>query len=147
MSNETLLNMKRFSLMLFGLVAMSVIVGCSTTSSGNTERGPQGTIAYYVQIESSEPGARVEANDDYVGKTPMSLKIFGDKDGTFHNFGTMDYIIKVYPVRTGQYVQTKAFKTGGWWTPEDKIPSRLYFDLDLKTERFSIDLPAHKTNE
>mgnify|MGYP007030110543 CR=1 FL=1 len=62
----------------------------------------------------------------------MTLKIFGDKDGTFHNFGSYQYVIKAYPVRQGQYVQTKVFRTGGWFTSEDKIPSRIYFDMNLE---------------
>jgi hypothetical protein len=138
--------MKKLSISIVAFTTLIALGGCSTTDGNGTLRGPGGTIAYSVQIESSEPGARVEANGDYVGKTPMTLKIFGDRDGTFHNFGSYDYIIQVYPVRAGQYVQTRSFRTGGWWTPEDKIPKKLFFDLDLKTERFSIDLPAPKTN-
>lgn len=138
--------MKTITLVLLGL-AVTFFAGCATNDSGNIERGPDGTIASCVQIESSEPGARIEANADYVGKTPMTLKIFGDKDGTFHNFGSYDYVIKVYPVRPGQDVQTKVFKTGGWFTQEDRIPSRLLFDLDLKAEGFSIDAPSPKTNQ
>lgn len=116
------------------------LIGCATS---NVERGPQGTIAYNVQIEASDPGARVEANGDYVGKTPMVLKIFGDKDGTFHNFGSDKYIIQVFPVRTNQFIQTKVFRTGGWFSQEDRVPSRLYFDLNQKTEGFLLDLPKY----
>ncbi len=68
------------------LATAIVLAGCSSAPP-DAERGPNGTIAYYVQVESSEPGVRIEANNDYVGKTPLTLKIFGDKDGTFHNFG------------------------------------------------------------
>lgn len=106
-----------------------------------TERGPNGTIAYLVQVESSEPGVRIEANNDYIGKTPLTLKIFGDKDGTFHNFGSSEYIIKAYPANTNQYPQTKVFRTGGWFSQEDKIPSHVYFDMSQKSSGFSIDLP------
>ena len=133
----------RFSL-FFTAIIIVMLSGCATSPSRNGERGPGGTIAYYVEVECTEPGARIEVNDDYVGKTPMTLKIFGDQDGTFHNFGSQDYIIKVFPVRAGQHVQTKAFRTGGWWSSEDTIPKRIYFDLDQKTEGFSIDLPQTK---
>jgi len=133
----------------FVLLALTISIGpgCDTPSKAGRERGPGGTVAYEVQIESSEPGARVEANGDYVGKTPMTLRIFGDRDGTFHNFGKFDYVIKVYPVRPGQSVQTKTFGTGGWFRPEDRVPGRLYFDLDLRSEGFSIDLPAAKESK
>src|SRR5690349_17158977 len=93
------------------LLALVLLTACATDH--NVEHGRDGTIAYNVQIESSDPGARVEANGDYVGKTPMTLKIFGDKDGTF------------FPVRTNQFVQTKVFRTGGWFSQEDRVASRL----------------------
>lgn len=82
------------------------------------ERGarPQGTIAYEIEIESSDPGARVEVNGDTLGKTPLKLKVFGDRDGTFHNFGSRDYVVKCYPVQPSQRVQSKAFRTGGWFS-------------------------------
>jgi hypothetical protein len=31
-----------------------------------------------------------------LGKSPTTLKIFGDKDGTFHNFGSYEFVIKAY---------------------------------------------------
>ena len=99
-------------------LAIALLPGCATAPPG-AERGPAGTIAYYVQVESSEPGVRIEANNDYIGKAPLTLKIFGDKDGTFHNFGSSDYIIRAYPLSTNQYIQTKVFRTGGWFSQED----------------------------
>lgn len=122
------------------LVTASVLAGCSTTPP-NAEKGRDGTIAYYVQVESSEPGVRIEANNDYVGTTPLKLKIFGDKDGTFHNFGSYEYIIRAFPLNTNQYMQTKVFRCGKWFTQEDRIPGRIHFDMSQKTSGFSIDLP------
>ena len=118
------------------------LLGCSSVPP-NTEKGPQGTIAYLVQIECSVPGVRIEANNDYIGKTPCALKIFGDQDGTFHNFGSHEYTIKAYPdsASTNLFVQTKVFRTGGWFSQEDKIPSRIYFDMNQKTSGVSVDLP------
>jgi hypothetical protein len=105
-----------------------VIAGCST-SGPKPEKGPQGTIAYYVEVESSEPGARIEVDNEYVGKTPLTLKIFGDKDGSFHNFGKFDYTITTSPVRAGQQPQTKVFKTGRLFTGEDRIPKKIFFEF------------------
>jgi hypothetical protein len=119
---------------------LSLLAGCASYPP-NAERGPEGTMAYYVQIECSDPGVRIEANDDYIGKAPLTLKIFGDRDGTFHNFGSSDYIIRAYPLSTNQFIQTKVFRTGGWFSQEDKIPSRIYFDMNQRTSGFSIDLP------
>ena len=116
-----------------------VIGFCGCASSGGRERGPDGTVAYSVHVESSDPGARVEVNDDCVGVTPLDVKVFGDRDGTFHNFGTSDFVIRVHPVRQGQNVQSKTFRTGGWFGQEDRIPSRLFFDLNLKSEGFTVE--------
>ena len=120
---------------LFGVpLLMLGLCGCSTTDSaakGSVERGRDGTIAYNVLIESSEPGVRIEANNDYIGNTPLTLKIFGDKDGTFHNFGSYDYVIRALPVKPGQHVQTKVFHTGQWFRDEDKIPKRVFFEMGI----------------
>lgn len=118
----------KHTLLLSTLTAL-VVAGCATTDNTKAEKGPNGTIAYLVEVESSEPGARIEANNDYVGKTPCTLKIFGDKDGTFHNFGSYHYTVTAYPVRAGQQRQTKDFRTGGWFTPEDRIPKKIFFDF------------------
>ena len=132
--------MKQIAFFLLSLTASTLICGCASSPPG-VERGPDGTIAYLVQVESSEPGVRIEANNDYIGKTPCTLKIFGDKDGTFHNFGSFEYVIKAYPANTNQYPQTKLFRTGGWFSQEDRVPSRIFFDMSQKTSGFSVDLP------
>ena len=118
------------------LGAALLLAGCATSSgtAENAEQGPDGTIAYYVDVESSEPGAKIETNGDYIGPAPLRLKIWGDKDGTFHNFGSYSYTIRAYPVRPGQQIQTKEFRTGGWFTPEDMIPKRVYFDFGVTAE-------------
>ena len=132
--------MKRENLCATILVSASMLAGCATAPRG-AEKGPNGTIAYMVQVETSEPGMRIEVNNDYIGKTPLTLKIFGDKDGTFHNFGSSEYIVRALPANTNQFMQTKVFRTGGWFSQEDKVPSRIYFDMSQKTSGFSIDLP------
>ena len=111
------------------VLAAVILAGCATDGGQKPEKGPHGTIAYLVAVESSEPGARIEANSEDVGRTPMTLKIFGDKDGTFHNFGSYRYTITAFPIRAGQQPQTKEFRTGGWFTPEDMIPKRIFFDF------------------
>ena len=110
--------------------ALLAFAGCATTfTAEKPERGPNGTIAYLVEVESSEPGARIEANKEYTGRTPCTLKIFGDKDGTFHNFGSYHYTVTAYPIRPGHQPQTKDFRTGGWFTSEDRIPMKIFFDF------------------
>jgi len=115
------------------MLAALILAGCAT-SGPKPEKGPEGTIAYLVEVESSEPGARIEVNNESVGKTPMTLKIFGDKDGTFHNFGSYEYRVTASPIRAGQQPQTKVFKTGGWFTSEDRVPKKIFFDFGALPE-------------
>ncbi len=112
-----------------GLAAVALLAGCETIPPG-AERGPNGTMAYNVSIESSEPGVRIEANGEYVGNTPLTLKIFGDADGTFHDFGSYFYVVQAFPLHTNQFVQTRVFRTGRLFTPEDYIPRQIYFDMN-----------------
>ena len=109
------------------------------TSAVKPERGPDGTIAYFVDVETSDPGSRIEANNEDVGKSPMQLKIYGDKDGSFHNFGSYNYTVRAYPVKQGQFIQTKVFHTGGFFTGEDKIPKRIYFDLNAPSSAIEVN--------
>src|SRR5258708_30040063 len=121
--------MKTTILFAGGLAALGLAAGCATTPPG-AERGPDGTMAYLVQIEASEPGVKIEANGQPVGTAPMTLKIFGDPDGTFHDFGSYYYIVRALPLATNQFVQTRVFRTGHMLTPEDQIPKRIYFDMN-----------------
>ena len=105
------------------------LVGCQTVPPG-AEPGPHGTIAYDVLIDASTPGAKVEANGAVVGTTPLHLKIFGDVDGTFHDFGSDYYVINALPLATNQYAQTRVFGTGRWFGPEDHIPREIHFDMN-----------------
>jgi len=120
--------MKTGICVVLGLVATGLLAGCESTPPG-AERGPHGTIAYDVMVESFPPGARIEANGQIVGNAPLHLKIFGDKDGTFHDFGSFYYIVRALPIATNQYVQTRVFRTGRLFTPEDHIPQRIDFDM------------------
>ena len=120
----------KIAMMLGGsLAAMGFLTGCETIPPG-AERGPDGTMAYQVQIEASEPGVRIVANGQEVGTTPLTLKIFGDPDGTFHDFGAYEYVIQAFPLHTNQFVQTRVFRTGHLFTPEDYIPRQIYFDMN-----------------
>lgn len=121
----------RSLLLLAAVSALTFVCGCSSPNAAvaGAERGPRGTIAYKVLIESSEPGVRIEANKEFVGNTPLELKVFGDKDGTFHCFGSPHYVIQAIPVKPGQNLQTKFFRTGEAFTGEDMIPRRIFFDM------------------
>ncbi len=115
-------------LMAGALASIAILTGCETIPPG-AERGPNGTVAYNVIIEASEPGAAIKANGQDVGNTPVTLKIYGDPDGTFHDFGSYYYVIQALPLATNQFAQTRVFRTGHLFTPEDMVPRQIYFDM------------------
>jgi len=121
--------MKSLTILAGSAALVALLTGCESIPPG-AERGPDHTMAYHVQIEASEPGVRIEANQQYVGNAPLTLKIFGDPDGTFHDFGSYYYIIQAIPTKTNQFVQTAVFRTGHLFSPEDRIPRRIYFDMN-----------------
>jgi len=131
----------RTKIVLVGTVAtIGLLAGCCNIPPG-AERGPHCTMAYNVPVEASEPGVRIEANGQFVGTTPMTLKIFGDPDGTFHDFGSYYYVIQAIPAKTNQYVQTGAFRTGHLFTPEDYIPKQVHFDMNQPPPPYPANPP------
>lgn len=116
-----------------GTAAAIFLAGCETIPPG-AERGPNHTMAYDVLVEASEPGARIEANGQDVGNTPLHLKIFGDPDGTFHDFGSPYYVIKALPLTTNQFEQARFFGTGHLFGPEDHIPQKIFFDMNQRQQ-------------
>lgn len=58
------------------------------------------------------------------------------------NFGSFESIIRAFPNDANQAAQTKVFDTGGWFTQEDMVPSRLYFDRH-QPARVSNEAPPH----
>lgn len=119
------------------LVAAVLLVGCSTPIPPGAERGPNGTMAYDVLVEASAPGAKIEVNGEMIGDAPLHLKVFGDPDGTFHDFGSFSYQIRALPVTTNQFDQIRVFQTGHMLGPQDQIPRRLYFDMNQQTPAYA----------
>ena len=87
-------------------------------------------MAYDVVVEASNPGARIVANGQQLTNTPVHIKIFGDRDGTFHDFGSPYYMVEALPLATNQFTQVRYFGTGHLFGPEDRIPERIYFDMN-----------------
>ena len=130
-------------LIFSGAVAAGIVflAGCQTVPPG-VERGPHGTIAYDVPIEASEPGVRIHVNNEFVGTAPLKLRIWGDKDGTFHDFGSYEYIIQALPNQTNHYTQTRVFRTGRMFSPQDYIPKQVYFDMKQPPPTYVPGYPA-----
>jgi hypothetical protein len=138
------LTMKRQWILGEIFALLLLVTGCKTTPPPDgVERGPHGTIAYDILVESSPPGARIEAEGRYIGEAPLHLKIFGDKDGTFHDFGSDFYAVRALPVTTNQYPQVAMFGTGRWFGPEDRIPERIYFDMNQKPPQYVPGPPVY----
>ena len=112
------------------VATIGLLAGCATPIPPGAERGPHGTMAYLIPVETSEPGVTIMVNGQKAGTTPVTLKIFGDPDGTFHDFGSYEFVVQALPLHTNQYVQTRVFLTGKMFTPEDRIPDRIRFDLN-----------------
>jgi hypothetical protein len=113
---------------LGALASIALFAGCNTLPPG-AEPGPSGTMAYNVTIEASEPGAIIKANGQDIGHTPVTLKIYGDTDGTFHDFGSYYYVIQASGVASNQFTQTRVYRTGHLFTPEDMVPRSIFFDM------------------
>lgn len=88
-------------------------------------------MAYPVLVEASAPGARIEVNGEYVGDAPITIKVFGDRNGTFHDFGSHVFWIRALPIHTNQFPQVRIYRTGRGLTPDDRIPGRIYFDMTV----------------
>ena len=118
--------MKTRLIMLMASLALLVLgTGCRTPIPPGAEVGPDRTIAYDMLVETSEPGMVIEANGEYMGKSPIHLKIFGNIKGTFHDFGSDFFVVHALPLTTNQFAQTRAFRTG-----KDPIPKAIYFDMN-----------------
>jgi len=124
------LYMKTSWLFAASLAAAGLLAGCGTPIPPGAERGPHNTMAYDVLIGSSPPGARIEADGNNLGNTPVHLKIFGDPDGTFHDFGSYTYVVRAFPIASNQYPQVRVFGTGKGFQREDRIPTSIYFDMN-----------------
>lgn len=113
------------------IVTFFLLSGCATSSSYITP----GSNAYYdqfVEIISDPTGAKIEINNQYMGETPLKVRFtrqtvvdwvtsWGET-----KFVPSPFIIKAYPVQSGQYLQTKYI--GSY----DGIPTKLYFNMNLE---------------
>lgn len=123
------------------LAAVIILAGCGTPIPPGAERGPHNTMAYDVLVDASPPGARIEANGQDCGPTPVHIKIFGDPDGTFHDFGSYFYVVRALPIATNQFPQVRLFRTGHLFTPEDRVPSKILFNMDQPSPNYPPQAP------
>jgi hypothetical protein len=128
--------MRKQTLLL--LVAGAALAGCSTVDP-TIENGPEGTAACFMQVDASRPGVQIETNHVYAGKAPLTLKLFGNKDGTFHDFGSAEFVVTALPAATNRPPQNKSFKTGKSAGMGSRIPGLLYFNIDQPAATMTLD--------
>jgi len=103
------------SLIILGL-SLSLLVGC--------------TSIYTVEVVTNPPGAVIEVDGEYMGKSPLTIELQG-----WSSTKTLarDYTINALPIQSGQYTQTK--RLNGWYEPSrhygNQVPKKIYFDLNL----------------
>lgn len=113
------------------------VSGCQTLGS-SVSLGSK-TAKFSVEIISEPSGAKVEINDNYIGKTPLVIELEGWKSTrTF----ARSHTIVAHPVSAGGYTQVKVFT--GWGEPDytygKVIPEKIYFNMNLAPVPEKIDL-------
>ena|SRR5690348_11272319 len=119
-------------------VLVCLLPACQS-SGPDTERGPDRTVATYLKVESSVPGIAIETNGVFAGKTPLTLRVFGDAAGTFHAFGSPEYRLRALCSTTNEFTQVKAFRAGTRSVPGEKIPGLIFFDMSQPGGAVLID--------
>jgi hypothetical protein len=126
------------------LLVLLVIVGCKTRSNqnnGNNWYDP--TLGhkilgkndlcwgYRVGVEVSDPGCRIEVNEELVATltntTVGEIILWGYRDGRFRENQSVRIVAN--PVKSGQHQQVKTFYNQ---REREHIPHKMYFDLNLE---------------
>jgi hypothetical protein len=103
--------------------------------------GCGGLTQFKISIDSDPEGARIEVNNDYVGKTPASYTISGNHDRSFNGNwvqGSMIEFVATPPAgETNLYVQRKTFRPSAFFQQGDHIPEKMFFDMRIKPSEAS----------
>ena len=122
----------RVSSIITIFIVSALLIGCGPSIKN-----------FVVEIESEPSGAMIEINDDYIGKTPLSVEIKGwESTRTF----VRDHKIVAHPVFKGGYIQQKFFSD--WYEPDlrhgDTIPKKIYFNMHLVPGSDKLDININK---
>jgi hypothetical protein len=95
-----------------------------------------------IQIDSDPQGARVECNNEDLGKTPTSFTVRTNPQGEFLGAwaGSPTVQFTAYPPAgsTNLFVQKKSFSPNGFFKAGDRIPAHMFFDLHQKSEFLNL---------
>ena len=122
--------------------------GCETMDGGqdsSLSTQTSAVVSFPVEIVSDPSGAVVEINDDYAGKTPLTVDLEGwQATRTF----ARSHTIVAHPLQAGGYTQIKVFL--GWYeasrTHGDTIPKTIYFNMRLVPSPEKYDIEINKSN-
>lgn len=120
-----------------------LVSGCATTQ--NIALGSNQYCDHYVEIISDPLGAKIEINNQYMGETPLTIRLTRRTNYDWWNSSLVGgaaaiqieaspFMINAYPNQTGQFTQTK------YIGPNDVIPSKIYFNMNLGPVTPSIDV-------
>ncbi len=102
------------------LVFALVFTGCVARAIRSSAHGK--VISTFI---SNPPGARIEIDGEYIGKTPITIEWPRSyQDGSRFND---EITIKAFPSGPGQFQQKKFFESHGGTLPI--IPAKIYFDM------------------
>ena len=120
--------------------ALAAAFCCALTGCGSLTK-------FQVGIDSDPEGARIEVNNDYVGKTPTTYSIAGNGDRSFNGNwvqGSMIEFVATPPAGdTNLFVQRKVFRPSAFFQQGDHIPEKIFFDMHLKSDQFNLNIGDH----
>lgn len=103
-----------------------------------------------MAIDSDPQGARIEINNEYIGKTPTSYTIAGNGDRSFNGSWVQGSMIELVATPSAQetnlFVQRKLFRPSAFFQQGDHIPEKVFFDMHLKTDQINLSQPAQITH-
>jgi PEGA domain len=122
--------MKTSFCVMISVLAITLSLSNCATVDNSLYSSSSKVTKFTVEIVSEPAGAVIEINDNYLGKTPITVELEGWKSTrTF----CRNHILVAHPVRDGGQVQVKSFI--GWTEPSktygDKIPDKIFFDMNL----------------
>jgi hypothetical protein len=112
-------------------IGLCLFAGCATE--------PTKTI----QIDSDPQGARIECNNEDLGKTPTTFTVRTNPQGEFLGAwaGSPTVQFTAYPPSgsTNLFIQRKSFSPNGFFKAGDRIPARMFFDLHQRSEFLNLN--------
>ncbi|MGN6644404.1 MAG: PEGA domain-containing protein [Verrucomicrobiota bacterium] len=120
------------------LFIASAVVALATALFAGCASPPTKTI----QIDSDPQGARVECNNEDLGKTPTTFTVRTNPEGEFLGAwaGSPTVQFTAYPPSgtTNLFIQRKTFSPNGFFRAGDHIPARMFFDLHQHSEYLNL---------